>query len=89
MIRNLSLSLILSVAITFIGIVLYIFHPILKLMLGQFFNSGSSSNAQSAGITTVAGGVSATVFPIALVIAVVLFFVIFHLLQRRTQKKRG
>lgn len=82
MIRNLSLSLIASLALTFIATVLYIFYPILKLILGQLF--GSVSNAESAGIATVAGGVSATIFPVALLAATILFFIIFTLLQRRS-----
>ena len=86
LIRNLFLSLILSVTLTFIGTVLYVFYPILKLILGQFFGSVFSSNAETAGIATVAGGVGATVFPVALLTAVILFLVILTLLQRRSRK---
>ena len=83
-IRNLSLSLILSVALTFIGAVLYVFSPILKLILGPFLRTVFPT-AESSGIAAVAGGVSATVFSVALVTAVILFLVIFTLLQRRSR----
>ncbi|HEU4508396.1 MAG TPA: hypothetical protein VFR78_09185 [Pyrinomonadaceae bacterium] len=82
MIRNLSLALIVSLALTFIGTVLYIFYPVLKLILGQLF--GAASNADSSGMAAVTGGVSATVLPVALLAAVILFFIIFTLLQRRS-----
>lgn len=85
MIRNLSLSLILSVALTFLGTVLYVFYPVLKVLLGR---SVFSTNAESAGIATVAGGVSTTIIPFALLAAVILFVVIFTLLQRRSRSVR-
>jgi hypothetical protein len=86
MIRNLSLSLILSVALTFIGAVLYVFSPILKLILGHFLSSVFPTHAETSGIAAVASGVSATVFPVALLTALILFLVIFTLLQRRSRK---
>lgn len=86
MTRNLFLSLILSIVLTLAGIVLYVFYPILRLVLRSFFGSAFSSDAHSHGIAVVAGGVSATVFPIALLTAAVLFLVIFTLLQRRSRK---
>jgi hypothetical protein len=86
MIRNLSLSLIVAVTLTFIGAVLYVFSPILKLILGHFLNSVFPTNAETSSIAAVAGGVSATVFPVALLTALILFVVIFTLLQRRSRK---
>ena len=90
MTRNLFLSLILSIVLTVAGTVLYVFYPILRLVLRGFFTRAFSSEPHTDGIAVVAGGVSATAFPIALLTAVVLFFVIFALLQRRSRKqKRG
>ena len=92
MTRNLFLSLILSILLTVAGTVLYVSYPILRLVLGNFFGSVFSSDAHSHGIAVVAGGVSATVLPVALLTAAVLFVVIFTLLQRRSRKsqqKRG
>jgi uncharacterized membrane protein len=85
MIRNLSLSLILSVILTFIGAVLYVFSPILKLIFGNFLTRIFTTNAETSGIAVVAGGVSASIFPVALLTAVILFLIIFTLLQRRSR----
>jgi len=87
MTRNLFLSLLLSIVLTLTGTVLYVFYPILRLVLGTFFSRAFSSDAHSDGIAVVAGGVSETVFPIALFIAAALFLVIFTLLQRRSRKQ--
>ena len=86
MIRNLVLSFVLSVVLTLVGIVLYVFYPILRLVFGRLVSSVFLSNAESSGIAAVGGGVSATVFPVALLTAAVLFLLIFILLQRRSRK---
>jgi hypothetical protein len=86
-IRNIFLSLVLSLTLTFIATVLYVFYPVLQLIVGGFFRSVFSRNAESNGIAVVAGGISARALPIAVVMASVLFLLIFTLLQRRSGRR--
>ena len=81
-VRNVFLSLILSLVLTFVAIVLYVFYPLLALFLKGFF----SSEPHTDGIAAVAGGVSDSAFWLVLLFASALFLVIFTLLQRRSSR---
>jgi hypothetical protein len=83
-VRNFFLSLVLSLALTFVVTVLYVFYPVLWTMVGGIFGSVFSRNPQSGGIAAVAGGMSEPFFRIVVVTASVLFLLIFTLLQRRS-----
>ena len=78
-VRNLLLSLLLSLGLTFVGTVVYVFYPVLRLMVGGLF----SRDAHTDGIAAVAGGVSEAVLGKVVLIASIFFVLIFALLQRR------
>ena len=86
MVRNLFLSLILSLALTFVVTVLYIFYPVLSLLISGLLQSLFSRDAQTGGIAAVAGGVSGTFLSTAMILALAVFFVIFALLQTRSSR---
>jgi predicted histidine transporter YuiF (NhaC family) len=85
-VRNLFLSLVLSLVLTFVITVLYVFYPVLSLIVGSMFRSVSSTNAHSDGIAAVAGGVSDSFLLIVVVMALALFLLIFTFLQRRSRR---
>ena len=78
-VRNVFLSLILSLALTFVVTVLYVFYPIISLTFGSF----SSSEPHTDTIAVVAGG-SGSLW-ISIVIALASFLIILTLLQRRSR----
>ena len=80
-VRNVLLSLILSLVLTFVVVVVYVFYPILSLLIGGLF----SSNAHTDGIAAVAGGVSDSLILIMVMSALASFLIIFTLLQRRSR----
>jgi len=82
-VRNFFLSVVLSLALSFVLIVLYVFYPVLRAIVGGIFRSSFSRNPHSAGIAAVGGGMSESFFGIVVVTASILFLVIFTLLQRR------
>ena len=82
-VRNFFLSLILSVALTFVVTVLYVFFPIISLVLGGFFRRVFLRETDVHGFAAVAGGGSLW---IVLAIAPASFLVIFSLLQRRNRR---
>ena len=85
-VRNLLLSLILSLALTCGFTVLYIFYPVLSLVIRGLFRSLFSSDAHTDGIAVVAGGVSGTLLWMAVLLALAFFLVIFAFLQRRSSR---
>ena len=84
-VRNVFLSLILSLALTFVVTVLYVFYPIISLVAGGFFKSIFSSEPHTDTIVAVAGGGGGSLW-IAVAIALASFLIIFTLLQRRSRR---
>lgn len=84
--RNIFLALSISLGLTFVSAVLYTFYPLIAASLGLVLNSIVSSGPQTGGIGAVAGGVSASFLNVLLILAFVLFLIIFALLQRRIEK---
>ena len=82
--RNFFLSVVLSLALSFVLSVLYVFYPVLWAIIGGIFRSAFSRSAQREGIAAVGGGMSESFFGIVVVTASILFLVIFTLLQRRS-----
>ena len=72
-VRNVLLALLLSLILTFVVAVIYIFYPLIIVMI---------SNRQGAGIGAASGGLSIFLF----IIEPVLFIVIFAILQWRSTK---
>ena len=83
-VRNVFLSLILSLALTFVVTVLYVFYPIISVVAGGFFQSIFSSEPHTDTIVAVAGGGSLW---IAVAIALASFLIILTLLQRRSRRR--
>lgn len=82
-VRNVFLSLILSLGLTFVFTVLYVFYPVISLIFGGFFRSVSSGEPHTDGIAVAAGG-SGSLW-LTVVIALTSFLIIFTLLQRRSR----
>lgn len=83
-VRNIFLSVVLSLALSFVLSVLYVFYPVLWAIVGGIFRSAFSRSPQSEGIAAVGAGMSESFFGIVVVTASILFLVIFTLLQRRS-----
>ena len=83
-VRNVFLSLSLSLALTFVVTVLYVFYPIISLIAGGFFRSIFSSEPHADTIGVAAGGNGS--LWIAFAIALASFLIIFFLLQRRSRR---
>ncbi len=71
--RNVLLALLLSLILTFVVAVIYIFYPLLIVMIG---------NREGSGIGAVGGSLSVFLF----IIEPVLFIIIFAILQWRSRK---
>lgn len=85
-VRNVFLSLILSLALTLVVIALYVFYPIISLIAGGFFQSIFSSERHTDGIAVLAGGFSGSLW-MAVAIALTSFLIVFTLLQRRSRRR--
>lgn len=83
-VRNVFLSLALSLMLTLVVFALYVFYPIISQIAGGFFRSIFSSEPHTDSIAVVAGGFSGSLW-IPGVIALASFLVIFSLLQRRSR----
>ena len=84
-VRNVFLSLILSLALTFVVTALYVFYPIISLIAGSSFRSIFSSEPHTDSIAVVAGGSGSLWLTVA--IALALFLIILALLQRRSRRR--
>jgi hypothetical protein len=79
-VKNLSLSLLLSLVLTVIAAFLYIFYPLLDAFVAMAF-----SDPHTDDVFAVAGGMSGWLLT-PLLMASALFIVIFLLLQKRSAK---
>jgi hypothetical protein len=77
--RNIFLALVLSLILTFLLAVLYVFYPLISALL----TSLSNSSAGTGGIAAVSGGLSRSFLLVLALVESILFFMIFALLQRR------
>jgi hypothetical protein len=77
--RNILIALSLSLTLTIILAIVYPFYPIIAAILSSL--SGSSDG--TGGIGAVAGGLGESFSWAVLLLAPVLFLIIFALLQRR------
>ncbi len=84
--RNIFLAFFLSLGLTFVSAVLYTFYPLIAAGFGLAWNSIVSRGPQTGGIGAVAGGVSASFLNVLIILAFLLFLIIFALLQRRIEK---
>jgi hypothetical protein len=83
-VRNLFLSLVLLLTLTFTATLLYILYPMLRLLAGTILTSLIPRGAHNDGIAAVAGGVSEAFLLIVVLAASALFLSIFFILQRRS-----
>jgi hypothetical protein len=81
-VRNLLLSLVLSLVLAFVLTVLYVFSPIISLLLRGMF----SSEPHTDGVAAVAGGASAALVWTMPLLAVAVFLIVFAFLQRRSRR---
>ena len=77
-VRNVVMSALLSITLTIFFAVLYTLYPLILVSLSAIF-----STAGDGGIAVVAGGVSVPFFKTLCPVALILFLIIFGLLQRR------
>jgi len=84
--RNILVALVLSLSLTLVLGAAYTFYPLISLILTSLWNRIASSQPDSNGIAVVAGGVSESFLRALVVVAPILFFIIFGLLQKRTVK---
>jgi H+/Cl- antiporter ClcA len=84
--RNILIALLLSLFLTLVLGAFYTFYPVILLILASLWNRIASSQQDSNGIAAVAGGVSESFLMVLVVVAPILFFIIFALLQKRTMK---
>jgi|GEM_PF-3808819 len=84
--RNILVALVLSLSLTLVLGAVYTFYPVISLILTSLWNRIASSQPDSNGIAVVAGGVSESFLRVLVVVAPILFFMIFGLLQKRTVK---
>jgi len=87
MIVRIALALVLSVSLVVLLGFLYTFYPLIFAMLSSLRHAFSSNPAGTGGITAVAGGLSSSFLISLLLLEPFLFFIIFAVLQRRSQKK--
>ena len=84
-VKNILLALLLSLSLTLVVAACYTFYPVILLILSSLWNR-IASQPESNGIAAVAGGVSESFLKVLVVVAPILFFIIFGLLQKRTVK---
>ena len=78
---NVLMSALLSLTLTVMFAVLYVFYPLILALFSTFLNSSGSGR-----VVIVAGGVSRWFFKILFPLALILFLIIFGLLQRKRIK---
>ena len=77
-VRNVLMAGVLSLTLTLVFAVLYVFYPLISVLLSAWWNSSGSG-----GIGSATGFVSGSFFKILFPIALILFLIIFGLLQRK------
>lgn len=85
--KNILLALLLALPLTFALAFLYTFYPIILAILSLVWKGIVSSGPQTGGIGAVAGGVSVSSLKTLVIVAAILFLIIFALLQKRSMKR--
>ena len=80
-VRNVAMSALLSITVTALLALLYVLSPLISVWLSAMFSS-----SETGGIGAAAGGVSGSFLRTLCPIALILFLIIFGLLQRRPAK---
>ena len=80
--RDFLLALFLSLIVTFVLTCLYVFYPLISMLLRQM-----SKGPETAGIAAVAGGVSSTGLTALLLVEPIVFAIILGLLNRKRTKE--
>lgn len=83
--RNLISAIFISVHLSVILVLLYVFFPLPFLIVGVILRGTFSHGPETNGITVVVGGVSEWVVKM-LIVAPVLFVLVFMLLQKRSRR---
>ena len=84
--RNMLLAVLLSLPLTLALAVLYTFYPLISAILRTVWKGISSSSPHSSGVAVVAGGVSESFLKTLVIVAAIIFLLIFALLQKRSMK---
>ncbi|HVQ38710.1 MAG TPA: hypothetical protein VMS31_14325 [Pyrinomonadaceae bacterium] len=84
--RNLLSAVFISVHLSVFLVLVYVFFPILSLIVSGFFRAFFSSGPQTGGVAMVGGGASNLLLKI-LIVEPILFLLVFVLLQRRTKSR--
>jgi hypothetical protein len=82
--RNIVVALLLSFSLTLLLGAFYTFYPVTSLILTYIWNW--STQQDSNGIAVVVCGVSGSFLKVLVIVAPILFLIIFALLQNRTVK---
>ena len=80
--KDFLLALFLSLIITFVLICLYVFYPLISMLVRQM-----SRGPETGGIAAVGGGISSTGFTALLLVEPIVFVVILALLNRKRTKE--
>jgi hypothetical protein len=78
--RNVLVAALVSLTLTLVFAVLYVFYPLILALLSALLNSSGP------GVIAVGFGVSGSFFKMLFPIALILFLIIFSLLQRKRVK---
>lgn len=81
------LALLLSLPLTIGLAVLYTFYPLISAILSAVWQGISLSGPQSSGVGAIAGGGSAPFLTTFVIVAVIIFLLIFALLQKGSMKQ--
>ena len=83
--RNLISAIFISLHLSVILVLLYVFFPILSLVFGAVLRRMFFHGPESNGIVAVSGGVSELAIKI-LIVEPILFLLVFMLLQKRSRR---
>ncbi len=81
--RDFLLALFLSLIVSFVLTCLYVFYPLISMLLRNFW----SNEPHTSGIVAIAGGLSSTGLMALLLVESIVFVVILGLLNRKRTNK--
>src|SRR5262249_3699020 len=86
--RNLLLAFLLSLTLTFFFAIVYTFFPVIWAIIGILWREVSSPGPESNGIIAVSGGVSQSLSLRLVIFGVLIFLIVFALLQKKGSRLR-